>query len=290
MSIEKFRGTGVALVTPFKEDQSVDYKGLENVLNHVSKGGVEYLVVMGTTGESPTVTWSEKLEVLEFVFAHNRQNLPVVFGHGGNNTRELVHGLKDLKKFKLDAILSASPYYNKPGQEGIFQHYTALADYSPFPVIIYNVPARTASKISAQTTIRLASHPNIIGTKEASGDLVQCAEIYTHTPPDFLLISGDDALSLPVISVGGSGVISVIANLQPAEFSEMIRAALTGEYTKAKDLNGQLLQGYELVSQEGNPVSVKSGMETLGLIRSDVRLPLVKGTTELKQQFEKYLK
>ena len=288
MSIDRFTGTGVALVTPFKEDLSIDFEALEKVIAHVSDGGVEYLVVMGTTGESPTVTWKEKLEVLEFVLANNPKDLPVVFGHGGNNTRDLIDKLEDIRRFPLTALLSASPYYNKPGQEGIYQHYRALADESPFPVILYNIPARTSSKITTETTLRLAAHGNIIGTKEASGDLIQCAEI-RHQAPDFLLISGDDALSLPVISLGGHGVISVMANLQPVEFSKMVRAALSGDYPQAQRLNNELLEGYELVSAEGNPVSVKTGLEVLGLMRSDVRLPLVKGTEKLRTNFRDYL-
>lgn len=289
MNIEKLKGTGVALVTPLKSDFSIDYHALKNVLDHVAEGGVEYLVVMGTTGESPTISWDEKMDILRFIIDNNKQGLPLVYGHGGNNTQLLIDQLEQLKDFKIDAILSASPYYSKPSQEGIYHHYKALADKSAFPVLLYNVPGRTASNIAAETTIRLSNHPNIIGTKEAAGDLIQCAKIHTNTSEDFLLLSGDDALSIPIISLGGSGVISVIANIQPKEFSEMVREAIKGNYEQARALNAQLLDGYELVGKEGNPVSVKTGMECLGLMSGTVRLPLYKGSEGLKKQFEEYL-
>lgn len=290
MDIEQLKGTGVALVTPLNSDFSIDYDSLQKVLDHVVDGGVEYLVVLGTTGESPAVSWDEKMEILRFIIDNNKKGLPVVYGHGGNNTELLLNQLETLKDYKIDAILSTCPYYSKPSQEGIYHHYKAIADRSKFPVILYNVPARTASNISAETTIRLSSHPNIIGTKEASGDLVQCATILSNTPDDFILLSGDDALSLPIISLGGSGVISVIANLQPKEFSDMVRAALDGAYEKARALNAELLEGYSLVCKEGNPVSVKTGMECLGLMSREVRLPLYKGSESLKKLFEKYIK
>lgn len=288
MNSERFRGTGVALVTPFGEDLSVDFAGLKRTLDHVSKGA-DYLVVLGTTGESPTLSFAEKMSILAFVLENNPRNLPVVYGHGGSNTRELIAQMDELGKFPLDALLSVSPYYSKPSQKGIFAHYTALADASPFPLMLYNVPARTASNLAAETTIQLAKHANIIGTKEAAGDLVQCARIRAATSSEFLLLSGDDALTLPIISLGGDGVISVLANLQPVEFGGMVKEALHGHIATAQALNQTLLTGYDLAGAEGNPVSIKTGMEAAGLISRRVRLPLVAGSDELMKRFKGYL-
>lgn len=289
MNIDRLKGTGVALVTPVNEDSSIDYPGLKRLLDHVSEGGVEYLLVMGTTGESPTFSWDEKLEVLQFVFDNNPKNLPIVMGHGSNHTADLVHKLEDLKKFDLAALLSASPYYSKPSQEGIFRHYTALADASPFPIILYNVPGRTSSNVTAETTLRLSAHPNIVAIKEASGDLDQMGKIIAHSPENFLLFSGDDGLTLSTIALGGCGIISVIANLQPKEFSNMVRAAMNGNYEEAKKLNLSLLEGYELMSREGNPVSIKKGLEIAGITKSAVRLPLFHASENLGEDFKKYL-
>lgn len=289
MNIDRLKGTGVALVTPLNEDSSIDYDGLKRLLHHVSEGEVEYLLVMGTTGEAPTFSWAEKLEVLQFVFDNNPKNLPVVMGHGGNNTADLVHKLGDLKQFDLAALLSASPYYSKPSQEGIFRHYTAIADASPFPIILYNVPGRTSSNVTAETTLRLSTHPNIAAIKEASGDLDQMGKIIAHAPEDFLLFSGDDGLTLSTIALGGCGIISVIANLQPKLFSDMVRAAMSGNYAQAKALNLSLLEGYELMSREGNPVSIKKGLEAAGIIKSAVRLPLFAASEKLGEAFKKYL-
>lgn len=281
-------GTGVALVTPFNTDLSIDYKSLNKVLDHVSLGGVDYLVILGTTGETSTVTWEEKKEMIHFIIEHNTRNLPLVMGLGGNNTQSIIQGLDQLKHFPFDAILSVSPYYNRPSQQGILHHYQAIADSSPFPIILYNVPARTGSNISAKTTIELSQHRNIIGTKEASGDLVQCAEIHANTPENFLLISGEDSLTLPIISLGGVGAISVIANLQPAPFSSMVREALKGNFSTARNLHEQLLDGYRLMGEEGNPVSVKTGLAVAGLIQNVVRQPLFAGSAELQGRMKAY--
>ena len=289
MSTNQFKGTGVALVTPFKSDLSIDFEALKQLLDHVSEGDVEYLVVLGTTGEAPTVTAKEKNEVIEFVLANNPKNLPVVYGLGGNSTQWTIDQLDLVKDYDLAAILSLSPYYNKPSQMGIQKHYEAIADASPFPVILYNVPARTSSNVTAETTINLSKHPNIIGTKEASGNLAQCMEIQQNTPDDFILISGDDPLTLPMMSFGCVGAISVIANIQPKTFSDMIRYGLAGNFEEANKLHMEMMTGYDLVGKEGNPVSVKTGLEALGLMKRDVRLPLFEGSKELLRHFKMYL-
>jgi len=288
MDNSKFYGTGVALITPFKKDLSVDYDALKRVLDHVMNGGVDYLVILGTTGEAPTISVEEKNRITEFVIANNTKKLPLVYGLGGNSTKWVTDQFDLIKDYQFDAILSLSPYYNKPSQKGIIQHYQAIADASPYPVILYNVPARTSSNISAETTIELSKHENIIGIKEASGNLHQCMEIIKNTPDDFFLTSGDDCLTLPMMSFGCVGAISVIANTQPAEFSTMVRLALAGSFEEASDLHFRLLEGYDLVGVEGNPVSVKTGMEALGLIERNMRSPLYPGSEELLAAFKTY--
>ncbi|OJJ15754.1 4-hydroxy-tetrahydrodipicolinate synthase [marine bacterium AO1-C] len=284
MLYEKFIGTGVALVTPFKEDHTIDFDALKKVLNHTSQGGVNYWVVMGTTGESATLTKEEKVAVLEFTLNNNPQNIPVVYGIGGNNTQEILETIDHTPLDGVDALLSVSPYYNKPSQEGIFQHYTMVADKSPKPLILYNVPGRTASNISAQTTLRLAQHENIIGVKEASGDLVQCIEIAKHKPENFLLISGDDMLTVPMMSIGGQGVISVLANAFPAIFAEMVQDALAGNFRKAAQGLYQLTGINPYMYTESNPVGVKQAMALQGICTNAVRLPLLAASEELKAQ------
>jgi len=284
MLYEKFIGTGVALVTPFKEDHTIDFDALKKVLNHTSQGGVNYWVVMGTTGESATLTKEEKVAVLEFALHNNPQNIPVVYGIGGNNTQEILETIDHTPLDGVDAILSVSPYYNKPSQEGIYQHYSMIADKSPKPLILYNVPGRTSSNISAQTTLRLAQHANIIGVKEASGDLVQCIEIAKNKPEDFLLISGDDMLTVPMMSIGGQGVISVLANAFPAIFAEMVQDALAGNFRKASQGLYQLSGINPYIYTESNPVGVKQAMALQDLCTNAVRLPLLAATEQLKAQ------
>lgn len=284
---EKLKGTGVALVTPFNEDLSVDFQGLKKVIEHVTVGKVDYLVVLGSTGEAATIDWEEKLKILEFVIKNNAKNLPIVMGLGGNNTVAMEREVKALSDYPIDAILTSSPHYNKPSQRGIIAHYQRFAEASKFPVILYNVPSRTGSNMTADTTIELSKHQNIIGIKEASGDLNQCAKIVAHTHEEFMLISGDDGLTFPMISLGAQGVISVIANLFPAEFSRMVKVALEGDTRGAMKLNQKLLRAYELVSLEGNPVSLKVGMKAHGIIDHHVRLPLVSGSKELFEKFKK---
>lgn len=283
--IEKFKGTGVALASPMNENLSLDFDGLSKLIDHVIDGGVDYLVLLGTTGESPTISWGEQLKMLDFCIDKLKGSIPLVFGLGGNNTSSLLDKLDELKDHKIDAILSASPAYSKPSQEGIFAHYTTLAIQSDFPIILYNVPHRTASNITAQTTLQLAEHPNIIGIKEASGDLRQCGEIAKNRPNGFLLISGDDALTLPIISLGGDGVISVLANAYPEPFCEMVNMVLANDLKKAADVNNKLSALYELAGKEGNPSSIKAALASMNICKTCVRLPLVPATPELVEEF-----
>jgi 4-hydroxy-tetrahydrodipicolinate synthase len=281
------KGTGVALATPFDENNAIDYPGLENLYHHVVDGGVEYLVVMGTTGESPTVSWKEKLEILNQIIEWNKGSKPVVFGLGGNNTADLIQKLEEFRSLKIDAILSASPYYNKPSQKGLIAHYTALADHSAFPIVLYNVPGRTASNIDADTTLELSKHKNIVAIKEASGDLGQVSKILADKDDDFMLLSGEDQLSLPIISLGGEGVISVAANAYPREFSDMVRAALSDDFQKAKRLHLSLNDYFEWLTEEGNPTSVKAALEALSICRRTVRLPLAEASDALVSRFRR---
>ena len=284
MLYEKFIGTGVALVTPFKEDHTIDFDALKTILNHTSQGGVNYWVVMGTTGESATLTKDEKLAVLEFVLNNNPQNIPVVYGIGGNNTQDVLDTIDHTPLDGVEAILSVSPYYNKPSQDGIYQHYHIVANKSPKPVILYNVPGRTASNITAETTLKLAQHPNIIAVKEASGDLVQCIEIAKNKPEDFLLISGDDMLTIPMMSIGGQGVISVLANAFPAIFSEMVQDGLAGNFRKASQGLYQIAEINPHMYTESNPVGVKQAMALQDLCTNVVRMPLLPASDALKAQ------
>lgn len=275
-AISKFRGTGVAIITPFKNDGSVDYKQLEKVVQHIIKGKCEYIVVLGTTGESVTLSKDEKNAVVKCVVNAAQKKVPVVLGHGGNNTQELLEGLDTLDFTGIDALLSVSPYYNKPTQEGIYQHYAAIAKKSPLPIILYNVPGRTSSNITAETTLRLArDFKNIIAVKEASGNIEQMMKIINGKPKDFLVISGDDALTLPLSACGGDGVISVVANAFPKDYSEMTRLALKGDFAKAQKLHYKLLDIIGLLFVDGNPAGVKYAMSQLGICNDKVRLPLV---------------
>lgn len=282
--MKKFHGVGVALVTPFHEDGSIDWTGLERMLQHVTDGGVDYLVIQGTTGESATMTQAEKVEVLQFVKEKNAGKLPIVYGIGGNVTSKVVEEIAKTDLTGVDAILSVCPYYNKPGKRGVIAHYTAVADASPVPVIMYNIPGRTGINMTSATVIELAQHPNIIGMKEASCIIEQCMEIFRDMPEDFLLISGDDVQAVPIISIGGVGVMSVIANAFPGKFTGMVHAALNGDFATARKTLGSFLDIDPLLYEEGNPVGVKGILESLGLISSDVRLPLMKTSEELKER------
>lgn len=283
--MKKFFGTGVALITPFTSTGSVDYKSLKKVLQHTAKG-VDYYVVMGTTGESATLSREEKKAVLQFVIDNNPKKLPVVYGIGGNNTREVVETIKSTNFEGVDALLSVSPYYNKPSQEGIYQHFKAVADASPVPVILYNVPGRTASNITAETTLRLAAHKNIFAIKEASGNIEQCMKIAKAMPKDFLLISGDDLLTVPLYSIGAKGVISVLANAYPVVFQKMKEFSFAGDFAKASKEQFKILEINGPMYEEGNPVGVKQLMSDMGLCGNHVRLPLIEASEGLKKKIQ----
>ena len=287
---EQLRGTGVALITPFHPDFSIDYNALEKVIDFVIKGGVEYIVSLGTTGESPTISREEKKEIIKFTYDKVGGRVPVVIGIGGNDTRELIGDLKNFPLSKAAAVLSASPYYSKPSQEGLFQHYKALAEASPKPILLYNVPGRTGRNLTAATTIRLAKEvKNIAGIKEASGDMAQCMEILRDAPADFAVVSGDDALALPQIACGMTGVISVAANGFPRTFTDMVRESLKGNFKGAKTLNDRLIAGYELMFAENNPAGVKAAMAEQGLIGNYLRLPLVPLSKGLHTKMKEYV-
>jgi 4-hydroxy-tetrahydrodipicolinate synthase len=278
------------LITPFQSNTSIDYTALEKVIDFVIAGGVEYIVTLGTTGETPTLSKEEKKQIALFTFEKVAGRVPVVVGIGGNNTAELLQELASFPLDKAAAVLSASPYYSKPSQEGLFLHYKALAEASPKPLLLYNVPGRTGRNLSAATTIRLAREvKNVAGIKEASGDMAQCMEILRDKPDDFLVVSGDDALAFPQIACGMEGVISVAANGFPKPFSDMVRLALKGDLKGAKALNDQLIAAYEIMFAENNPAGVKAAMVEQGLIGNYVRLPLVPLSAGLHAKWKEYL-
>lgn len=281
--MKKLYGTGVALVTPFTESLAVDYKALKKLLAHTAKG-VDYYVVMGTTGEAATCSDEEKEKVLQFVKDNNSSNLPIVYGIGGNNTQHVLESIKATDFKDVDALLSVSPYYTKPSQEGIVQHFNAIADASPVPVLLYNVPGRTSSNITPDSTLRLAEHKNIIGTKEASGNLEQCMKIMKYKPKDFLLLSGDDMQTVAMYSIGAKGVISVLANALPQIFKKIKEYAFAGEYEKASQQIFKLLEINGPMYEEGSPVGVKYLLETIGICRSYVRLPLARASSDLQNK------
>lgn len=287
---DQLRGTGVALVTPFKEDKSIDFEALDRLIDFVINGGVQYVVTLGTTGETPTLSREEKLEVIDRTFTAVSARVPVVIGIGGNNTNSIIKDIESFPVEKSAAILSASPYYNKPSQEGIYQHYKALAAATNKPIILYNVPGRTGSNIAASTTIRLAHEvENISGIKEASGNMNQCMQIMRDKPQDFMVVSGDDNLAMAQIACGMDGVISVAANCFPKDFAAMITAALDGDFKQARTLNHKLLMGYDLLFAENNPAGVKAFLAELGVISNHLRLPLVPLSDAVHQQLKNYL-
>jgi len=272
----KLTGTGVALVTPFHKDGSIDFKSFRKLIEHCISGNADYLVPLGTTGESVTLTKDEKRAVIDFVIDVNEKRLPVVLGLGGNNTSEIINCMEDYPLREVSAILSVSPYYNKPSQRGLVQHYKAIANASSVPVIIYNVPSRTSVNITADTTLLLAEEmKNIIGVKEASGNFDQCMRILKNKPKDFLFISGDDALTFPLISLGCDGVISVVANAFPKEFSEMVWLAREGNFERARKIHYKLLTFTNLLFAEGSPPGIKAALSMLGISQEHLRLPLV---------------
>jgi 4-hydroxy-tetrahydrodipicolinate synthase len=275
MKDQRFIGTGVAIITPFRKHE-VDFTAMGKIIDHLLVGGVQYLVVLGSTGETATLNENEAREVLDFTINHVQKRVPIVAGNfGGNDTHELVKKIRGYNFDGIDAILSSSPAYIKPSQEGIFLHYAAIADSCPIPVILYNVPSRTRSNMEWETTIRLANYSkNIIGIKEASGDLIQTTRIIKNKPSHFIVTSGDDEVALPMTAAGGDGVISVMANAFPRAFSEMIRLSIAEDYVNARKMNYKTYDLHKWLYIEGNPVGIKSAMEILGFCTNEVRLPL----------------
>jgi 4-hydroxy-tetrahydrodipicolinate synthase len=286
---KQLRGTGVALVTPFQADGSIDIPAYKKLIHQLIGNGCQYLVVLGTTGEAPVLTKEEKVQLIQIAYEETKGNIPVVVGIGGNNTAALM---EDLKTFPLEgaaAILSASPYYSKPSQEGIYQHYKALASVSPKPIMLYNVPGRTGKGISAETVIRIANEiPNVMGIKEASGDMLHCMQILCDKPEHFMIISGDDALAMAQIACGMEGVISVAANAFPSEFSKMIDSSLNGDFSSAKKINDQLLSAYDLMFCENNPAGIKAFLAEQNIIQNYLRLPLVPLSAQVHEKVKQF--
>ena len=287
----QLQGTGVAIITPFKATMEVDFDALGKLIDFIIEGGIEYIVTLGTTGETATLDTEEQFDIINYTLEKVHGRVPVVVGVGGNNTKEVMENLQSYPLEKAAAVLCASPYYNKPSQEGIFQHYKNLAAASPKPVILYNVPGRTGSNMTAETTLRLAKEvDNIAGIKEASGNMVQCMHILRDRPTDFLVVSGDDHLTLPLIACGMDGVISVAANCFPKDFSDMVRFSLQGDFASARPLHYQCLEGNDLLFAENNPAGVKAFLYELGLIENVLRLPLVPLSDAVHQKIKTYLK
>jgi 4-hydroxy-tetrahydrodipicolinate synthase len=285
----KFTGVGVALVTPFDEAGAVDFAALDRLVDHVVEGGVDYIVALGTTAETPTLSHGERAAVAAAIRSRTAGRVPLVLGKGGNDTAKLCEELREIDPTGFDAILSVTPYYNKPSQEGLYRHYRAVAQASPLPVILYNVPGRTGVNMSAETTLRIAREvPGVVGVKEACGEISQIKEIVKGAPEGFLVISGDDGMTLPVVSVGGHGVISVMANLLPGPLSRMFLTARTS-VAKAQSIWADLEETGHLLFSEGNPAGVKTALAVRGLCRATVRLPLVEGSARLREALEKTL-
>jgi len=281
---------GVALITPFKTDESIDYDALARLVEHLIKNGTDYLVVCGTTAETPTLTEQEKEDVTRFVLQCAAGRLPIVLGIGGNNTKAVVEKLNTYDFSGIDAILSVTPYYNKPSQEGLYQHYAAIANASPLPVVLYNVPGRTGVNMTADTTLRLAKEfKNICAIKEASGNFTQIDDIIKNKPKEFMVISGDDGITFPLITLGAVGVISVIGNAFPREFSRMVRLALQGDYDNARQIHYHFTELIQLLFVEGNPAGVKSMLAVMGLIENQLRLPLVPNTIKTYEKIRAVL-
>ena len=273
----KFRGTGVAIVTPFHKQGTIDFTALERLIEHLIAGGVNYLVVQGTTAETATLTREEKYALAEFVAEINNKRVPLVIGIGSNNTQEVINTIRSNSLDGYDAILSVAPYYNKPQQRGLYLHYKSIATVSPLPIIMYNVPGRTSVNMKPEITLQLAADfDNIIGIKEASGNIEQVMDIIRNKPKDFLVISGDDLLTLPLLGMGSDGVISVIANAYPKLFSEMVTLGLNGDMKKACEIHYKLTDFIRSVFADGNPSGIKAALEIMGIITNNLRLPLVK--------------
>lgn len=282
-TMKEFKGTGTALVTPFNNDDSIDFVSLKKLVDLQIEGGVNFLVVQGTTGESPTLTEDEKRQVLETVLDVNNGRLPVVYGVGGNDTKKVAMQLQMVPD-GVDGILSVSPYYNKPIQEGIYQHYKYLADSTDLPIILYNVPGRTGSNVSAETTLRLAEIKNIVAMKEASGNLDQIMEIIRCKPSEFKVLSGDDAITLPLIASGAAGVISVVSNALPEKFTAMVNASIAGDFETARKHHYDLLLITRYFFEEGNPGGVKCALSARNVMKDKMRLPLFPISSNLKER------
>ena len=270
------KGMGVALITPFNDNQTVDYHALGRLLEFQIQNGTDYLVILGTTAETPTLSADEKKQIVDFVVERVNGRIPIVLGCGGNNTLEVVNKLKTEEFRGIDAILSVVPYYNKPSQEGIYQHYAAISKASRLPIVLYNVPGRTGVNMTAETTLRLAKEfKNIVAIKEASGDISQMDDIIKHKPADFDVISGDDGITFPLITLGAVGVISVIGNAFPKEFSKMVRLAIAGDFQNSLHIHHRFSELFDLLFVDGNPAGVKSILHVMGFIKNELRLPLV---------------
>jgi 4-hydroxy-tetrahydrodipicolinate synthase len=284
MNNHTYLGTGVALITPFHKDGSIDFASLEKLVEHVSVGNVDYLVVNGTTAESPTLDIEEKHSLVLAVKKYNKRNLPIVYGAGANDTRELLAYFKNDIFKEVDAVLSVTPYYNRPSQKGLLHHYQAAADNCPKPIILYNVPSRTAVNLQASTALQLALHPNIIGIKEACSDFIQIGELLQQQHDDFSVISGDDFITLPMMAIGAKGAISVVANAFPSTFSQMVNAALKGNFIDARVHHAHLLKYNQALYFEGNPAGLKCILSQIGIAEENLRLPLVAVSDELRAQ------
>ena len=276
MKAEIFKGTGVALVTPFHNNGTIDFSALDKLVDHVIKGGVDFLVALGTTSESPILSMDEKNAVLNQILEKVGGKIPVVVGMGGNNTQGVVDAIKSMDFIGISGILTVAPYYNKPNQRGLYSHFKSIATASPVPLILYNVPGRTSSNISAETALRLANDfPNIVAIKEASGDMGQIMQIIKNKPEGFNVLSGDDALTYPMMAVGARGVISVIDNAYPQEFSQMVSLCLEGKYTDALKIHYQLLDIIDALFEDGNPAGIKAALKIMDIMGNNLRLPLV---------------
>jgi len=283
-------GTGVAIVTPFNKNKEVDFKSLGKLIDYIIEGGVQYIVTLGTTGETPVLSKEEKIDIINFTFDHIKDRVPVIVGMAGNDTASLINDVQQYPLQKAAAILSAAPFYNKPSQEGLFQHYKSVAKSTDKPLLLYNVPARTGKNINVSTILRLANEvENIVGIKEASGDMLQCMDILKNRPDDFLVVSGDDSLALPQMACGMNGVISVAANAFPTEFSTMIKHCLQQDYVSAKLMNDKLMQAYQIMFEENNPAGVKAFLSEMNIIQNELRLPLVPLSEQLHKAVKVFL-
>ena len=282
----KLSGVGVALITPFKKDKSIDFGALEYLLDFVTKGGIDFLVVLGTTAEAPALDGEEKKRIAAFVVERNAGKLPVVLGVGGNNTREVVKAVASLPE-GIDAVLSVTPYYNKPQQQGLFEHFRAVADASPKPLMLYNVPGRTGVNLTADTCLRLAEHRNITAVKEASGNLNQLGYILRGRPDGFSVLSGDDGLVLPQMAIGADGIVSVAANAFPVQLCNLVHAAAKGDFKTAAAIHLRLLETLDLLFAEGNPTGIKAAVALSGMIKNELRLPLTAASEALKEKLKK---